>query len=45
MDKAQALASQMASGAQVVSLDQLNAGNTAAPYSETVEVADVTDVT
>lgn len=29
MDKAQALATQMASGAKVVSLDQLNAGNTA----------------
>lgn len=34
MDKAQALASQMASGAQVVSLEQLNAGTTAATALE-----------
>ena len=37
MDKAQALASQMASGAQVVSLDQLNAGNAAATALESCQ--------
>ena len=37
MDKAEALASQMATGAQVVSLDQLNAGNTPARPTKLIE--------
>ena len=38
MEKAQALASQMASGAQVVSLDELNAGKAAAITQESPEL-------